>query len=133
MKSLQVVAAIIQDGDTFLATQRGYGDWKGWWEFPGGKIKQGESAETALKREILEELEMRISVGEQLCTIQTDYPEFHLTMHCFLCKIQEGEPVLREHEALRWLKLEEMDAIRWLSADVEAIEKLKERFQETTV
>ena len=104
MKIIHVVAAIIVDGARIFATQRGYGDWKDYWEFPGGKIELGETPEAALHREILEELDTEITVGEKFTTIEYDYPEFHLSMDCFLAHIVEGSLVLKEHEAARWLK-----------------------------
>ena len=129
MKQIEVVAAIIRDTEgRIFATQRGYGDWKDWWEFPGGKIEPGETAEQALHREIWEELETRITIGELLHTIEWDYPKFHLTMHCFLCTLESGELILKEHEAARWLAPDELDSVQWLPADLDVIEKLKNRF-----
>ena len=126
MKQIEVVAAIIVDDDgRIFASQRGYGEWKDWWEFPGGKIELGESPEEALRREIWEELETRIAVGRLLQTVEWDYPAFHLTMHCYLCRIENGKPKLKEHEAARWLGRDEMDSVRWLPADVQVIETLK--------
>ena len=118
MKTIEVVAAVIRDAEgRYFATQRGYGDMKDGWEFPGGKIEPGETPEQALRREIREELETDISVGPLLTTIEWDYPKFHLTMHCFLCQIVHGQPVLLEHEAARWLRPEELDQVEWLPAD----------------
>ena len=125
MKTMHVVAAIIVDGDRILATQRGYGDWKDYWEFPGGKIEAGETPEKALHREILEELDTDISVQEKLTTVEYDYPAFHLSMDCFLAKVTEGSLVLKEHEAARWLKRNELDSVNWLPADKEIVELLK--------
>lgn len=122
-KTIEVVAAVIlQDGKLF-ATQRGYGEWKDWWEFPGGKIESGETPEEALKREIREELATEIEVKELLTTIDYDYPKFHLTMHCFLCTILNGQPSLLEHEDARWLEMNEVNSVRWLPANKDVIEK----------
>ena len=125
MKQIEVVAAIIRKGEHIFATQRGYGEWKDWWEFPGGKMEAGEAAEEALKREIREELSAEISVGELLCTVEYDYPKFHLTMHCYLCSLLTDALHLNEHEAARWLAKEELDSVQWLPADWQIIEKLK--------
>ena len=123
-KKIEVVAAVIlQDGKLF-ATQRGYGEWKDWWEFPGGKIESGETPEEAMKREIREELATEIEVKELLTTIDYDYPKFHITMHCFLCTIHNGQPSLLEHEDARWLEMDELDGVRWLPADKDVIEKI---------
>ena len=127
MKSIHVVAAIIVDGDRVFATQRGYGEWKDYWEFPGGKIEPGETPEAALHREIQEELDTKIAVGQRLTTIEYDYPEFHLTMDCFLAHVVEGSLVLKEHEAAKWLKKDRVDSIKWLPADQTIIELLKQR------
>ena len=127
MKKLHVVAAIIVDGDQIFSTQRGYGDWKDYWEFPGGKIEPGETAEAALHREILEELDTEITVREKVTTIEYDYPAFHLTMECFLAHVVEGSLQLKEHEAARWLKKNELDSVKWLPADQTIIELLKQR------
>ena len=124
MKSIEVVAAIIRKGDKVFATQRGYGEWKDWWEFPGGKIEQGESPEEALCREIREELSAEISVERFVCTVEYDYPKFHLTMHCYLCSLQTEALHLNEHEAARWLTSEEMDSVEWLPADREVLKVL---------
>ena len=124
-KNIEVVAAIIiQDGRLF-ATQRGYGEWKDWWEFPGGKIEPGESPKDALKREIREELATEIEVGNLLTTVEYDYPKFHLTMHCYLCDIIRGQLSLLEHEDARWLTKDELDGVKWLPADVEVIKALR--------
>jgi len=126
MKYIEVVAAIIHDAEgQILATQRGYGDWKDWWEFPGGKIESGESSEEALKREIQEELSTDISVDDFFCTVEYDYPKFHLTMHCYLCSLLTEALHLNEHEAAKWLSKEELDSVRWLPADIEIIKKLQ--------
>lgn len=126
-KHIEVVAAIICDGDRVFATQRGYGEWKDWWEFPGGKMEPGETPEVALCREILEELTTRICVGERLTTVEYDYPKFHLTMHYYLCTVMSGELTLLEHEAAKWLGLDELDSVRWLPADELVIARLKAR------
>ena len=126
MKHIEVVAAVIyKDGEIF-ATQRGYGEFEGMWEFPGGKIEPGESCEVALKREIQEELGVDIEVGELICTTEYDYPSFHLTMHCFLCGIASGEIELREHKSARWLTKDTLNDVNWLPADLEVIEKIKQ-------
>ena len=127
MKQIEVVAAIIHHEGKYLATQRGYGDFKGQWEFPGGKIESGEAREEALVREIREELRMGIGVDRLLCTTEYDYPAFHLTMHCYLCHITEGTPQLTEHLAARWLAPEELHSVQWLPADVEVVEALLQR------
>ena len=117
MKTINVVAAIICDSNKIFATQRGYGDYKDGWEFPGGKIEPGETPQQALVREIKEELDSEIAVGDYLTTIEYDYPDFHLSMQCFWCTIVEGTPVLKEHEAARWLDSESIDSVDWLPAD----------------
>ena len=117
MKTIEVVAAIIiRDGKVF-STQRGYGDWKGWWEFPGGKMEPGEGPEEALVREIREELDADISVGRLLDTVEWDYPSFHLTMHCYICSLASDSMHLNEHEASAWLTRETLRSVRWLPAD----------------
>lgn len=126
MKHVEVVAAIIQRDGLVYATQRGYGEWKDWWEFPGGKVEPGESREEALIREIREELTAEIKVGQQLCTVEYDYPTFHLVMHCYLCELASGQLTLLEHEAARWLSQQELDSVEWLPADKVVVEKLKE-------
>lgn len=125
MKHVEVVAAIIQRDGLVYATQRGYGEWKDWWEFPGGKVEPGESCETALIREIREELTVEIQVEQRLCTVVYDYPTFHLVMHCYFCKLASGHLTLLEHEAARWLSQQELDAVEWLLADKVVVEKLK--------
>jgi len=117
MKNVEVVAAIIRDGNSVLATQRGYGAYKDWWEFPGGKVESGETPEEALAREIREELKMKIIIGDYLDTVEYDYPEFHLSMRCYWATIEQGKPVLLEHEAARWLGCNELDEVNWLPAD----------------
>jgi len=124
MKQIEVVAAIIRKGDKIFATQRGYGEWKGWWEFPGGKMEVGETPEEALVREIHEELSAEISVDEFLCTVEYDYPQFHLTMHCYICSLLTESLHLNEHEAARWLKNNELDSVKWLPADKIIVEQL---------
>ena len=124
MRTIEVVAAVIRDDEgRIFATQRGYGEWKDWWEFPGGKIEPGESREQALRREIREELAADIEVGELLRTIDYDYPAFHLTMHCFLCRLK-GDVTLLEHEAARWLTPSALPSVPWLPADIELIKSL---------
>ena len=125
-KTINVVAAIIIKDGSLFATQRGYGEWKDWWEFPGGKIEQGETPEEALKREIREELTTEICLEEFLCTVEYDYPKFHLTMHCYICSLLTEALHLNEHEAARWLKNDELDSVKWLPADVKVVERLKE-------
>ena len=127
-KHIEVVAAIIVRDRRIFATQRGYGEWKDWWEFPGGKIEHGETPEDALKREIREELATEIEVDELLTTVEYDYPKFHLTMHCYLCTIISGDLSLLEHEDARWLALDELDSVKWLPADKDVIEKLSTTF-----
>lgn len=117
MKSIEVVAAIIRDGDRVFATQRGYGPWKDWWEFPGGKMEEGETPQEALKREIMEELSADIRVGKLLDTVEWDYPEFHLTMHCFMCTLSHDAMHLNEHEAAKWLNMTTLHSVKWLPAD----------------
>ena len=150
MKQIEVVAAIIRKavieqgqsdacinsaereqarseikGDKIFATQRGYGEWKDWWEFPGGKMEAGETPEEALKREIREELSTEITVDEFLCTVEYDYPKFHLTMHCYLCSLLTEALHLNEHEAAKWLTKDELDSVKWLPADVKVVERIK--------
>ena len=154
MKQIEVVAAIIRKAvieqgqsdasinsaereqarseikdDKIFATQRGYGEWKDWWEFPGGKMEAGETPEEALKREIREELSTEISVDEFLCTVEYDYPQFHLTMHCYLCSLMTDSLHLNEHEAAKWLTKDELDSVKWLPADVEVVEVIKSKIQ----
>ena len=120
-KTINVVAAIIVRDGRLFATQRGYGEWKDWWEFPGGKIEPGEAARDALKREIREELQTEIEVGELLTTVEYDYPRFHLSMQCFVCSVISGHLSLLEHEDARWLAKDELDSVKWLPADVEVV------------
>ena len=127
MKQIEVVAAVICKDGMIFATQRGYGDFKDWWEFPGGKMEVGETPEEALKREIREELLTEIYVDEFLCTVEYDYPKFHLTMHCYLCSLLTEALHLNEHEAARWLTKEELDSVKWLPADLEVVETLRGR------
>ena len=124
-KKIEVVAAIIRDGGRIFATQRGYGEFKDGWEFPGGKIEPGETTQQALVREIREELDTEIEVGELLQTVEYDYPAFHLTMHCFWCTVRKGELVLKEHEAAKWLTGETLDSVEWLPADRGLIGKIQ--------
>lgn len=126
MKQIEVVAAIIHDSEgRIFATQRGYGEWKDWWEFPGGKMEEGETPEEALKREIWEELETRIVVERLVETVEWDYPQFHLTMHCYLCHVESGHLELKEHEAAKWLSKDELESVNWLPADWGLIRNLK--------
>lgn len=126
MKTIKVVAAIIRDANgRILCTQRGYGEWKDWWEFPGGKLEAGETPEEALMREIREELSTEIRVDEFLCTVDYDYPTFHLTMHCYLCSLLTGALHLNEHKAARWLEISELGSVKWLPADVEVTLRLQ--------
>lgn len=126
MKTINVVAAIIKQDDKIFATQRGYGEFKGGWEFPGGKIEAGETPEEALIREIKEELNVEIAVGEHIGTVEYDYPTFHLSMQCFMAEIKAGELFLNEHESAKWLTRDTMDSVNWLAADQGVVEKLKE-------
>ena len=125
MKTIHVAAAIIREGGRIFATQRGYGEFKDFWEFPGGKVEPGETPEEALVREIREELDTEISVGERAARVEYDYPEFHLSMECFFAEVVSGGLVLKEHEAARWLSGEELDSVDWLPADLELIERLR--------
>lgn len=132
MKTIRVVAAVIKAVNEnresiIFATQRGYGEFKGGWEFPGGKIEKGETPQEALKREIMEELDTKISVGKLIDTIEYDYPEFHLSMDCFWSEIVKGDLILKEHEAARWLKKEQLDDVEWLPADVILIGKIRDQ------
>lgn len=125
MKSIEVVAAVIVRQGRYFATQRGYGEFKDFWEFPGGKIEPGESREEALKREIREELDTEIAVDAYLMTVEFDYPAFHLTMHCFLCSVLSGHLVLLEHENAMWLERAQLDSVHWLPADEAVVARLR--------
>ena len=126
MKQIEVVAAIIHDQEgRIFATQRGYGEFKDYWEFPGGKMEAGESPKEALQREIWEELETRIVVEQLVETVEWDYPQFHLTMHCYLCHVESGHLELKEHEAAKWLYKEELESVNWLPADRKLVRELK--------
>lgn len=125
MKTVRVVAAVIRDGDRIFATARGYGEYKGWWEFPGGKIEAGETPEEALVREIREELDTEIRVGKLIDTIEYDYPTFHLSMGCFWAEVVAGRLVLKEAEDARWLTKETLESVQWLPADASLIEHIK--------
>lgn len=124
MKVIEVVAAIIYKDGAYFTTQRGYGEFEGMWEFPGGKIEPGESSEDALKREIQEELGVDIVIEDLICTTEYDYPSFHLTMHCYLCSVASDEIELREHKSALWLTAEKLDSVEWLPADKEVVDKL---------
>lgn len=124
MKTIEVVAAIIIRDDQVFATQRGYGEWKGWWEFPGGKMEAGESPQEALRREIREELEADITIGQLIETVEWDYPAFHLTMHCFVCTLLSEDMHLNEHDAAAWLTKETLHSVKWLPADEGLIQKI---------
>ena len=126
MKTINVVAAIIKIDDKVFATQRGYGAQKDGWEFPGGKIEEGETPQAALAREIREELEAEIIVGDHLVTVEHDYPDFHLSMQCFWCELAEGSHLkLLEHEAAKWLSFDELDSVDWLPADIKVVEAIR--------
>lgn len=130
MKTIRVVAAVIkavnESGEPVIfATQRGYGEFQGGWEFPGGKIDVGESPQEALRREIIEELDTEITIGELVDTVEYDYPNFHLSMDCFWCEVLSGNLILKEHEDARWLLKEQLDDVEWLPADITLVEKIK--------
>ena len=125
MKTIIVVAAIIEKSGCVFATQRGYGEFKDGWEFPGGKVEEGETPEEALIREIHEELATDISIEKYLCTVEHDYPNFHLVMHCYICSIVEGALILHEHEAAKWLDIDHLWTVEWLPADVEVVKMLE--------
>ena len=125
MKTIRVVAAIIIEKEKVFAIQRGYGEFKDGWEFPGGKIELGETPEAAIVREIKEELDTEIEVVKLLDTVEYDYPQFHLSMDCFICKIKSGDLVLKEHEAAKWLTKENLDSVDWLPADLSLVEKIR--------
>lgn len=127
MKIINVVAAVIRDADKIFTTARGYGDYKGWWEFPGGKVEPGETPEQALVREIKEELDSDIRVEEYIGTIEYDYPEFHLSMKCYFCSLLSGDIVLKEAEDSRWLTKDSIDTVKWLPADITILESIKNK------
>ncbi len=126
MKTIEVVAAVIRDGGRILATERGYGDFKGGWEFPGGKMEPGETPKAAVVREIEEELRVTVRPTAFIETVEYDYPTFHLTMHCFMCEVVSGEITLTEHLAMKWLTKETLETVDWLPADVSVVRKLEE-------
>ena len=128
MKKIEVAAAIIMNQNQIFATQRGYGTYKGWWEFPGGKLEEGENPEEALIREIEEELDTKVLVEQLIEVVEYDYPEFHLTMYCYLCKVLSGDLTLKEHDDARWLTKETIDSVKWLPADLDLIKNLKENY-----
>ena len=130
MKTVKVVAAVIRDGDRIFAAQRGYGEFKDGWEFPGGKIEEGETPEAALKREIEEELDTEIEVNELLDTIEYDYPNFHLSMKCYWCTVLSGDLTLEEAEDAKWLRKEALDSVDWLPADIQIIDKIREALKD---
>ena len=125
MKTIRVVAAVIRDGEKIFATMRGYGDFRGLWEFPGGKIESDETPQEALKREIREELASEISVGELIDTVEFDYPTFHLSMDCFWAEVTKGHLELKEAEAAKWLTKDQLDSVAWLPADITLIDKIQ--------
>lgn len=127
MPTIQVVAAIIIRNGEVFATQRGYGEWKGWWEFPGGKIEPGECPQEALKREIKEELDAEIAVGDLLDTVEWDYPTFHLTMHCYVCSLKSESLSLNEHSDAAWLTKDTLESVKWLPADLVLLENIAEK------
>ncbi len=126
MKVIEVVAAIIMNDNLILATKRGYGDFINMWEFPGGKVEPGEAKEEALHREIREELDIEINIMNYFCTVDYDYPAFHLTMHCYICQVASGTIKLMEHKEAKWLAAAELDSVRWLPADLDIILQLKQ-------
>ena len=132
MKTIEVVAAIIIKDEHVFATQRGYGEFQGWWEFPGGKIEAGESPEEALVREIHEELDTEIEVGELLDTVEWDYPDFHLKMHCYICSQKSGTLQLNEHSAAAWLNKDTLRTVKWLPADEGLITRLENLLPQPT-
>ena len=125
MKNIKVVAAIIKKDNKYFVTQRGYGDYKDWWEFPGGKIEEGETPEEALIREIKEELDADIIIEKYLCTVEHDYPKFHIKMDCYICSLVSDDITLKEHEAAKWLTIDEIDMVELLPIDIKILEKLK--------
>lgn len=126
MKTINVVAAVIRDKDRVLATARGYGNYKDFWEFPGGKIEEGETPEDALVREIQEELDIHIEINEYITTVEYDYPQFHLSMQCYFCNRLSGNLTLKEAESSRWLSKEQLDSVKWLPADAKVVKYIKE-------
>lgn len=124
MKTIEVVAAIIVEDDKLLATQRGYGEFKDGWEFPGGKVEHGETLECALKREIKEELDIEIGIDTYIDTVEYDYPQFHLIMHCYKCRMLDGQLMLKEHEAAKWVSRNELNEVDWLAADRIVVERM---------
>ncbi|MBQ9885747.1 MAG: 8-oxo-dGTP diphosphatase MutT [Lachnospiraceae bacterium] len=130
MKSIKVVAAVIKDNNKIFATKRKPNDFAGGWEFPGGKVEPHETRKQALRREIMEELDTEIKVGDLLVVVEHDYPTFHLTMHVFMCSVFSGDLTLKEHEAARWLTREELDSVNWLPADVKVVEALKKKWSD---
>ena len=131
-KTIHVVAAVIRDGSRIFATQRGYGDFKDYWEFPGGKVEDGETSQEALKREIKEELDTVIEVGPFIMTVDYEYPDFHLNMDCFWATVLEGDLILKEHEAARWLSVSELESVNWLPADFSLIELIRNNIKNAT-
>lgn len=127
MKSIEVVAAAIIQDNKVLAAQRGYGNYKGWWEFPGGKVEAGETLPQALRREIQEEMGALVQVGELVGTVEHDYPEFHVKMHCFFCSVESGCLELKEHEDARWLDAEHLHAVNWLASDLDLLGQVEDR------
>ena len=125
MKSIKVVAAVIRDGNRIFATQKGYGNYRGWWEFPGGKIEAGETPQQALVREIREELDTEIEVGELISHVVYDYPEFHMDMDCFWCTVKEGNLTLKEAQSASWLCKDDLYSVKWLPADKDVLEKIE--------
>ena len=124
LKQIEVVAAVLRNGNSILATQRGYGPWQGWWEFPGGKVKPGETRQQALIRELHEEMDTDIIIDRYFTTIEYDYPDFHLTMHCYLCHLSSGTFTLKEHLSARWLTADSLQTVQWLPADQDLIADL---------